>query len=52
MNDNSRTCCYFNKMIDCEKKDKCNHCGWNPDVAAERIEKWSEGRHNDSKGDI
>lgn len=33
--------CCFNKSIDCtENERKCNCCGWNPDVAKERIKEW------------
>lgn len=32
-------CCEYNRMIDCTE-NKCNECGWNPKVAAERIKEW------------
>lgn len=33
--------CCFNKAIDCaEHGRKCGCCGWNPDVAVERVKEW------------
>ena len=36
------TTCPFTKNIDCAEnnKRKCENCGWNPDVAKERIRDW------------
>lgn len=38
------TCCQFNKGVDCIDCGKCWNCGWNPEVARERIIEW-EIRH-------
>ena len=34
--------CPHNEAIDCDKYKQrpCNNCGWNPDVARERLEKY------------
>lgn len=34
--------CRFNNGVDCTdcSEYNCNHCGWNPDVAAERVKEW------------
>ena len=36
--------CRFNFFVDCEKKDNCDHCGWNPIVHKKRIKKYKEKR--------
>lgn len=38
--------CKFNHSVDCFECADCHNCGWNPDVAAERIEKWKEEHKN------
>lgn len=30
--------CKYNGMIDCQTKDNCRNCGWNPDVSRKRSE--------------
>lgn len=35
--------CSYNKAIDC-MENKCNRCGWNPEVAKERIKDWEINR--------
>lgn len=35
--------CCFNKVVDCTES-KCRVCGWNPAVAADRIEDWEMER--------
>lgn len=42
--------CKFNKRIDC-MECKCNSCGWNPDVARERIKAWEIKRRMENKKD-
>lgn len=42
-------CCTFNKMIDCTERKKCNQCGWNPKVAAERLREWKKNRELDKE---
>ena len=41
-------CCNYNKMIDCTEH-KCSNCGWNPDVAAERIREWKKNRESNEE---
>ena len=41
--------CKFNKMIDC-MEHKCDKCGWNPEVARERIKEWERERRQEVKG--
>ncbi len=31
--------CKMNKGVQCDKKDHCESCGWNPAVAEERLDK-------------
>ena len=28
--------CLFNRAVQCPSHDKCDKCGWNPEVAAKR----------------
>lgn len=41
-NDKNGVCC-FNKLVDCSD-NKCRCCGWNPAVAADRIDDWKMER--------
>lgn len=43
-------CCQFNKCVDCMEQDKCWKCGWNPEVARERIKEWERQRRKETKG--
>lgn len=38
MNENESPC-KFNFFVDCGEQDKCDKCGWNPEVYKKRIEK-------------
>ena len=40
MSENNNKNCVYNSMINCDKHDKCDRCGFNPDVAKERIREW------------
>lgn len=44
-----KVCC-FNRMVDCAKHECCN-CGWNPEVARERIEDWEIKRRMENNKD-
>lgn len=41
-------CCIYNKMIDCTER-KCNMCGWNPKVSAERVREWKKNRDSNNE---
>lgn len=32
-------CCRYNHGVGCTEKTECYHCGWNPVIAAKRMEK-------------
>ena len=41
-------CCQFNKCVDCIDHNKCWKCGWNPEVARERVREWEIKRRLES----
>lgn len=45
--------CRFNEYVNCStrKCGKCDKCGWNPKVAAKRVEKWEMKRREEVKKD-
>ncbi len=35
--ENENSFCCFNTMIDCSTHNRCERCGWNPEVSKKRI---------------
>lgn len=43
--------CTYNLYVDCSAHDKCDQCGWNPKVSAERLRK-VKGRLEEVNNDL
>ena len=41
--------CRYNLSVSCTEKDKCQKCGWNPDVEEERKLKTKARLYGESK---
>ena len=37
--------CRFNDGVSCGEQDRCDKCGWNPEVHKERIKRYCKKHH-------